>query len=95
VKSAALSLVTLLLGLLSFIALALIFTIGRSRSTSSDISYIAFYVSAVTGVLAVLLGLVTFISKRWRSKWMAILGVLLSIPGILFFIYVVSEYGLP
>ncbi|HEX7999084.1 MAG TPA: hypothetical protein VF528_11900 [Pyrinomonadaceae bacterium] len=94
-KSAALSLVTFLLGLISFIALAIIFTIGRSRSSSSDISYICFYVSAVTGFLALLLGIVTLISKRWRSKWMAILGALLSIPGILFFIYVVTQYGLP
>lgn len=95
VKGLGLSLVTLILGVISFIALAVIFAIGRGNSTTSDISFAAFYVSGVAGFLAVLMGIITLISSRWRSKWMAILGVLLSIPGILFFIYVVSEYGLP
>jgi hypothetical protein len=94
-KGRGLSLVTLIVGLISFIALAVIFAIGKRDSGDSDLSKIAFYISGVTGFLAVLMSIITLISSRWRSKWMAILGAVISIPGIAFFIYVVSEYGLP
>ncbi|MDQ3817879.1 MAG: hypothetical protein M3362_09325 [Acidobacteriota bacterium] len=87
--SKSLTLATLIIGIISALGLALIFgmvkeIIPRDR----DVAQIAYYASAALGVIALLLGLLALISKRQRSKWMAIVGLVLGIPAILFFIYI-------
>lgn len=53
-----------------------------------DVIQIAFYGSAGLGVVAIVLGILALISRRQRGKGMAIAGMILGIPAILFFIYV-------
>jgi hypothetical protein len=60
-----------------------------------SIAEVVIYVTLIFGLLAALLGLVTLISSRSRSKGMAIAGFLMGLPGILFFIYLASEGRLP
>lgn len=87
--SKSLTLTTLIVGIISLLALALIFGMAyRIIPPDYDVIQIAYYGSAGLGVVALLLGIIALISKRQRSKWMAILGLVLGIPAILFFIYV-------
>lgn len=95
-KTPIINIITLIIGIISFLALALIFGMSlRFIPRDRDATQIAFYCSGIGGILAVVLGIVGLITSRGRKKVMAILGILLSIPGILFFIYVIAEYGLP
>ena len=87
--SKSLTLTTLIVGVISLLALALIFAMVKGLIPPDyDVIHIAYYGSAGLGVIALLLGILALISKRQRSKWMAIVGVFLGIPAILFFIYV-------
>lgn len=80
---------TLILGVLSALALALVFAMANGVITPDlDVLQIAYYGSLATGILALILGILSMISRRQRSKWMAIVGMVLGLPGILFFIYV-------
>lgn len=84
-----LTLPTFILGLISALALGLVFAMAREVITLDlDVLQIAYYGSAGTGVIALILGILSMISRRQRSKWMAIVGMVLALPGILFFIYV-------
>lgn len=87
-KSRLLSLVTLILGLLSAIALTLLFLIvGGVLEPYSNLILISFWGSAALGLIALLVGIAALLSKRQRSKWMAIIGICLSLPAIAFCIY--------
>jgi uncharacterized membrane protein HdeD (DUF308 family) len=59
-----------------------------------DLAEICFWGSAATGLIAIVLGILALISRRQRSKWMAILGIVLGLPAVLFFFYVLIERGL-
>ena len=89
-----LSLTSFIIGLISFAALVLIFLMAqRVVSPDRDVAEVCFYGSAGTGVVAIVLGLLALISKRQRSKWMAILGLVLGIPAVLFFVYVMIRFS--
>lgn len=76
-------------GLISFLALSLIFLmVQRVIDFDRDVLEASFWGSSALGLIAVVLGTLALISKRQRSKWMAIVGLCLGIPAILFFIYV-------
>ncbi|MDT4897871.1 MAG: hypothetical protein QOH25_2948 [Acidobacteriota bacterium] len=89
-----LSLTSFILGLISFAAVALIFMMAqRLIDADRDVAQACYWGSAATGVIAIVLGALALISRRQRNKWMAILGLVLGIPGILFFVYVAVTYG--
>ena len=83
------SLGTLVVGILSALSLGMVFAMANGL-ISPDLTAleIFYYASAATGVIALVLGILTMISRRQRSKWMAIVGMVLGIPAIIFFIYV-------
>lgn len=84
-----LSLTAFITGLISFLALALIFLmVQRVIDFDRDVLEAAFWGSSALGLIAVIVGTLALISKRQRSKAMAIIGLCLGIPAILFFIYV-------
>lgn len=86
--SKGLSLTTFIVGIISALALALIYAmIYRVIDPDRTAGDIAYYGTAATGLIALILGSLTMISRRQRSKWMAIVGMLLGLPGIIFFIY--------
>lgn len=88
-----LSLGSFILGLISFLALALIFLMGqRVIDPDRDVAEACFWGSAATGLVAVVLGALALISRRQRNRWMATLGLVLGIPAILFFAYVMFGY---
>jgi hypothetical protein len=87
-----LSLASFIIGLVSFLALALIFLmVQRVIDPDRDVAEICFWGSAATGLVSIILGTLALISRRQRNKWMAILGLVLGIPGILFFIYALTQ----
>jgi len=89
-----LSLTSFIIGLISFAAVVLIFLMAqRIVDPDRDVIEICFWGSAGTGLIAIVLGLLALISRRQRSKWMAILGLVLGIPAILFFAYVLIRYN--
>jgi hypothetical protein len=89
-----LSLASFITGIISFLALALIFLMSqRVIDPDLDVAKICFYGSAALGLIAIVLGALALISKRQRNKWMAILGLVLGIPAILFCIYVLTQYN--
>jgi hypothetical protein len=59
-----------------------------------DVAEVCFWGSAATGLVAVVLGALALISRKQRNKWMAIVGLVLGIPAILFFFYVLINHGL-
>jgi hypothetical protein len=84
-----LTLATFITGIISFLALSLIFLmVQRVIDFDRDVLEASFWGSSALGLVAVVLGTLALISKRQRSKWMAIVGLILGIPAILFFIYV-------
>ena len=90
-----LSLTSFIIGIISFIAVAIIFLMSqRMIDPDRDVAEACFYGSAATGLIAIVLGVLALISRRQRSKWMAILGVVLGIPAILFFVYIWINYGI-
>lgn len=95
-KSLALSLITLIVGVLGFVNWALLFGMwNRIIPPDRSVAEVVVYVMLVFGILAFLLGIATLISSRWRSKALAIVGLVLGLPGIIFFIYLVAENRLP
>jgi len=89
-----LSLASFILGLISFAAVALIFLMyQRLIDPDRDVAEVCYYGSAVAGIIAIVLGALALISRKQRNRWMAILGLTLGIPGVLFFIYVAVNYG--
>jgi hypothetical protein len=79
----------LVTGLISALALGLIFAMANDVITPDyNAMEISYYGSAALGVIALILGILSLISRKQRSKWMAIVGMILGIPAILFFIYV-------
>jgi hypothetical protein len=89
-----LSLASFIIGLISFAAVALIFLMEqRLIDTDRDVALIGLWVTGIGGFIAIVLGALALISRRQRNRWMAILGLTLGIPGVLFFIYVAMNYG--
>jgi hypothetical protein len=89
-----LSLTSFIVGLISFAAVALIFLMAqRIIDPDRDVAEICFWGSAGAGLVSIVLGLLALISRRQRSKWMAILGLVLGIPAILFFAYVMIRFS--
>jgi hypothetical protein len=89
-----LSLASFITGIISFLALVLIFMMAqRVIDSDRDVAEVCFWGSAATGLIAIVLGVLALISKRQRNKWMAIMGLVLGIPAILFFIYVLTQYN--
>jgi hypothetical protein len=89
-----LSLSSFIIGILSFIMLVTIFLMAqRVIDRDRDVAEVCFWGSAAAGLIAIVLGALALISKRQRNKWMAILGLVLGIPAILFFIYVLTQYN--
>jgi hypothetical protein len=89
-----LSLASFITGIISFLALLIRFLMGqRIIDRDTDVAQVCFWVSAVMGLIAVVLGILALISRKQRNKWMAILGLVLGIPAILFFIYYAANYG--
>jgi hypothetical protein len=89
-----LSLSSFIIGLLSFAAVVLIFLMAqRIVDPDRDVALICFWGSAGAGLVAIVLGLLALISRRQRKKWMAILGLVLGIPAIMFFAYVMIRYS--
>ncbi|HKR01339.1 MAG TPA: hypothetical protein VJT09_11745 [Pyrinomonadaceae bacterium] len=94
-KSNGLALASFILGIISFLAVALIFLMSQGIvPPDRDVAGVCFYGSAALGLIAIVLGTLALISKRLRNRWMAILGLVLGIPGLLFFVYVLITYGL-
>ena len=90
-----LSLSSFIIGLISFLAVTMIFLMSqRIIDPDRDVAEICFWGSAATGLIAVVLGALALISRRQRNKWMAILGTVLGIPALLFFFYILINYGL-
>jgi hypothetical protein len=90
-----LSLASFITGIISFLAVALIFLMSqRIVPADRDVAEVCFWGSAALGLVAVVLGTLALISRRQRNRWMAILGVVLGIPAILFFAYVFIAYRL-
>jgi hypothetical protein len=90
-----LSLSSFILGIVSLLALTLIFLMAeRVIDPDRDVAEICFWGSAATGLVAVVLGTLALISRKQRNKWMAILGLVLGLPAILFFLYVLINRGL-
>lgn len=89
-----LSLATFITGIVSVLALTLIFLMaGDVIDRDRDVAEICFYGSAALGLVAVVLGVLALISKKQRSKWMAIVGMILGVPAIIFFLYVMFAYN--
>lgn len=94
-RGKGLSLASFITGIISFLAVALIFLMSqRIIDSDRDVAEICFYGSAALGLIAIVLGVLALISRKQRNKWMAILGTVLGIPAILFFIYVWINYRL-
>ena len=91
----ALSLSSFITGLVSALALTLLFLMYNDViDPDRDVATACFYGGAALGVVAVVLGALALISKRQRSKWMAIAGIVLGLPAIGFFLYIAFNYGL-
>jgi hypothetical protein len=94
-QSKLIGLLSFITGIISAAALTLIFLMAeRVIDPDRDVAEICFYGSAALGLVAVVLGALGLISRRQRSKWMAIVGLILGVPAILFFFYAVFSRGL-
>ena len=90
-----LSLSSFIIGIISLLSLSIIFLMSeRVIDPDRDVAAVCFWGSAVMGLIAVVLGALALISRKQRSKWMAILGLILGLPAILFFFYVLINNGL-
>lgn len=90
-----LSLSSFIIGLISFIAILVIFLMyQRVIVPDRDLLQVCYWGGAVTGLISIVLGILALISRRQRNKWMAILGAVLGIPALLFFFYILINYGL-
>lgn len=86
--SKGLSLAALIVGIPSFIGVVIIFLMfQRIIDFDRDVLEICFWGSSALGAIAIVLGTIALISRRQRNKGMAIVGLTLGIPAVLFFIY--------
>jgi hypothetical protein len=91
----ALGLVALIVGAISFIAFSLVFGMFmRIVPGDRSVAELSIYTTLLAGILAAIVGLIALVTSQRRSKTLGIIGLLISIPGILFFIYIASRYGL-
>jgi hypothetical protein len=91
----ALGLVALIVGLISFITFSLVFGMFmRIIPGDRTVAEFSVYTTLLAGIFGVIIGLIALVSSQRRSKMLGIIGMLISIPGILFFIYIASRYGL-
>jgi hypothetical protein len=93
--SKALTLTAFILGVVSGI-LGLFMVLDYSDLTeilSSDTITPAIIAAFVTGVGALVIGILALISRRQRSKVLAIIGMVLAAASIGFCIYLEAEYG--
>jgi hypothetical protein len=93
-QSKAFTLSSFITGLVSALAFTLLLLMANGAvDFDRDVFTICYYGSAALGVIAVVLGVLALISRKQRSKWMAIVGIILGIPAIIFFLYIAINYG--
>ena len=95
-KGNGLSLTTLILGVLSGLmaTLLLLEERGVMRTVGGrDSAFAVTLGAAITGIAALIIGIIALISKRQRSKALAIVGMVLGVYSIVFWIYLEAEYG--
>jgi hypothetical protein len=95
-KSNGLSLIALILGVLSGLmaTLLLLEERGIMRTVGGrDSAFMVTLGAAITGIAAIIIGIIALISKRQRSKVLAIVGMVLAAYSIIFWIYLEAEYG--
>jgi hypothetical protein len=94
-KGNGLSLTTLILGCIGALLSALLFMreMGSFR-LDRDTAIVILVSAAALGIIALILGIIALISSRQRSKAMAVIGMVLGLSGIIYYIYVEAEYGL-
>lgn len=91
-----LSMAALILGVLSAImaTLLLLEERGIMRTVGGrDSAFAVTLGAAITGIAAIIIGVIALISKRQRSKALAIVGMVLAAYSIVFWIYLEAEYG--
>jgi hypothetical protein len=94
-KGKGLSMTALILGAVSALLSALLFMreMGNLR-LDRDTAVVLLVSAAGLGAIALILGIIALFSRRQRSKWMAVAGIILGLTGIIYYIYVEVEYGL-
>jgi hypothetical protein len=95
-KGNGLSLATLIIGVVSgllgiFLLLDYLHVI---RMLTRDTAYPMLIAAVVTGLIAIVLGLIALFSSRQRGKGMAAIGMVLAAFSIGFWIYLEIEYGI-
>lgn len=98
-QSNILSLIALILGVVSALTAALplleerevMRTVGDARS---DATFAVTLIAAITGIASIIIGVIALISKRQRSKALAIVGMVLAAFGIVVWIYLEAEYSI-
>lgn len=79
-------------GLLGFLLLA--DYLGWMRMFTRDSGQATVAAAVITGAASLVLGLLALISRKQRSKALAVIGMVLSAASIAFYIYLESEYGI-
>lgn len=79
-------------GLLGFLLLA--DYLRWMRVFTRDSGQATMAAAVIIGAIALIVGIIALISKRQRSKSLAIVGMILSAASIAFYIYLEVEYGL-
>lgn len=95
-KGNGLSLIALILGVLSALmaTLLLLEERGIMRTVGGrDSAFAVTLGAAITGIAALIVGIIALISKRQRSKALAIVGMVLAVYSIIFWIYLEAEYS--
>jgi hypothetical protein len=94
-KGKGLSVTALILGALSGLISGLLFMREMGSFRLDRDTAVALLVSAAgLGVVALIVGVIALVSRRQRSKGMAVAGIILGLTGIIYYIYVEVEYGL-
>ncbi|HKR01338.1 MAG TPA: DUF4190 domain-containing protein [Pyrinomonadaceae bacterium] len=94
-KGKALSMTALILGCLSaLISGLLLVRESGSLRMDRDTAVVLLVSAACVGAIALVLGLIALFSSRQRGKAMAIVGMVLGLTGIAYYIYVETQYGL-
>jgi hypothetical protein len=95
-KSKSLSLATLIIGCISGLlgALMLFDYLGYIHMLTRDTAIPMLIAAIATGIIALVLGLITLFSSRQRGKGMAAVGMVLGAFSIGFWIYLEIEHGI-
>jgi hypothetical protein len=94
-KGKGLSMTALILGAVSALLSALLFMREMGSFRLDRNTAVALLVSAAgLGAVALIVGIIALVSRRQRSKGMAVAGMILGLTGIIYYIYVEVEYGL-